>query len=486
MKLSFIEQRPYFVTDLESCLGLPAHEAYDILDRLLLAGVAKPYQEGHPDDWVDETIRGEYLANIENHKQRFKFTYVGIIEINGRIIKCFPKYIKRVPTIEDMRSVLEATERYSTEHTTLDTLQTDYSDHIPNQLALALSLLRDYFVYGLYINQRDELTLHGQGDIDWEVTVNTTSPGIRENRPYYFDYYTNDTKQDDTDYITRLHACIISECSRRLRECELDDILLLETATPYQGDRFDFGIDEYIIQRLTKELNVQFISQKRTILRSLLAWVENTSLKTDSSGIQLFGTNSFHMLWEAMCAEVFESQYTHSLKSLGITLADTFDGEDTLDSLICKPKWQAAMGGKPHDAPMTLRPDYIRIIKAGQQTNFVILDAKYYNIELDDKHVSGQPGVEDVSKQYLYQLAYKDFIDTHEMIPVNAFISPTDQPESSVVGTATMPIFTDLPAIRIVKLAASKVLNYYNSHTHLHLTDEVPELFCGKSKGKEE
>ena len=114
------------------------------------------------------------------------------------------------------------------------------------------------------------------------------------------------------------------------------------------------------------------------------------------------------------------------------------------------------------------------------------MDAKYYNIELDDKHVSGQPGVEDVSKQYLYQLAYKDFIDTHEMIPVNAFISPTDQPESSVVGTATMPIFTDLPAIRIVKLAASKVLNYYNSHTHLHLTDEVPELFCGKSKGKEE
>lgn len=35
MKLSFIEQRPYFVTDLESCLGLSAHEAYDILDRLL-------------------------------------------------------------------------------------------------------------------------------------------------------------------------------------------------------------------------------------------------------------------------------------------------------------------------------------------------------------------------------------------------------------------------------------------------------------------
>ena len=49
----------------------------------------------------------------------------------------------------------------------------------------------------------------------------------------------------------------------------------------------------------------------------------------------------------------------------------------------------------------------------------------------------------------------------HSMTPVNAFVSPTDQPESSVAGTATMPIFANLPAIQVVKLAASRVFRCY-------------------------
>ena len=486
----FIEQKPYLITDLASSLGLSAclDDARDILDHLLLAGVAKPYQEGRPDDWIDESIHGEYLAYRKNDNQRFKFVYVGIIEINGHVIKCFPKFIKHDPNIEDMRSVLNATERYNAEHTTLETSLANSQGRIPNQLALALTLIRDYLTYGLYSNQRDELTLHGQGDIDWEATINTTMPTFRDNRPYYFDYYTNDTVQDDTDYITRLHACIVSECSNRLHECELDEILQLETPTPYQGDRIDFGTDEYIIQRLRKEMNVQFVSRKQTILSSLLAWIEHTSLETNSSGIQMFGTNSFHTLWEAMCAEVFENQFTHKLKSLGITLANTDNEDDTLESLIKKPQWKARIGGHVHNAEKTLRPDYISIVRDAVHTHFVILDAKYYNIELDDRHVCGQPGVEDVSKQYLYHLAYKDFIEEHGMTSINAFISPTDQTESSVVGTAEMPIFSDLklPAIQVVKLSASKILNNYNSHTHLLLQEEVPALFSDAATHKTE
>ena len=45
---------------------------------------------------------------------------------------------------------------------------------------------------------------------------------------------------------------------------------------------------------------------------------------------------------------------------------------------------------------------------------FGIYDAKYYNINFhknsSEYKVIGQPGVADVTKQYLYQLAYDDFI----------------------------------------------------------------------------
>ncbi len=476
-QLGFTEQRTYRLDEFSKGFGSDASKARDILKRLVLAGFAKPVKADRHEGWQDEALHGEYISGEIGRDTSFVFTYVGVIEIDGHAIKCYPKFIKK-PQISDLRSVLHAIERYNAEHTGLDmAIEGDSSTRMPNLLALALLLLRDYLTYGLYSNQRDELTLHGQGEIDWETTINTTMPVIQNNRPFYFDYFTNDTRQDDTDYITRLHSCIITECSKRLKASELDLILDLDTPTPYQGERINFGTDDYICQRLRKELNIQFVSRKQTLLRNMLAWVENNNLATDASEIRMFGTNSFHTLWEAMCADVFESQYQNKLKTLGIALDGVFNGEDTLEGLIKKPQWQAAGGGEPHDADKTLRPDYIRIVRNNDHTHFVILDAKYYDIELDDKHVSGQPGVEDVSKQYLYQLAYTDFMHIHSMTPVNAFVSPTDQPESSVAGTATMPIFANLPAIQVVKLAASKVFTNYNNHTHLHLIEEVPGLF---------
>lgn len=478
-QVSFIEQRTYRLEDLSKWLGEDyAPKAKGILQRLLLARIARPVQEGNRDGWQDEALHGEYISGEIGQDTQFTFNYVGVVEIDGHVLKCYPKFIKaREPQTSDLRPILLAIERYQAEHKGLDTAIEASSLRMPNQLALALYLLRDYFTYGLYSNQCEELTLHGQGEIDWETTINTTMTVIQDNRPYYFDYYTNDTRQDDTDYITRLHACIITECSNRLKSSELDEILQLETPTPYQGKRIDFGTNDYICQRLRKELNVQFISQKQMLLCNLLTWVENANLATDASEIQMFGTNNFHTLWEVMCADVFESQYKNKLKVLGISLDGSFNGEDTLEGLIKKPQWKAASGGEPHDADKTLRPDYIRIVKSNDHTHFVILDAKYYDIELDDRHVSGQPGVEDVSKQYLYQLAYSEFMQMHSMTPINAFVSPTDQPESSVAGTATMPIFPSLPAIQVVKLAASKVVTNYNNHTHLRLNEEVQGLF---------
>lgn len=486
----FIEQRTYRLEDLSKWLGKDdAPKAKDILQRLLLARIARPVQEENRDGWQDEALHGEYISGEIGQDTQFTFNYVGVVEIDGHVLKCYPKFIKaREPQPSDLRPILQAIERYKAEHKGLDTAIEASSLRMPNQLALALYLLHDYFTYGLYSNQREELTLHGQGEIDWETTINTTMPVTRDNRPYYFDYYTNDTRKDDTDYITRLHACIITECSQRLKTSELDEILQLETPTPYQGERIDFGTDDYICQRLSKELNVQFISQKQMLLRNLLTWVENANLATDASEIQMFGTNSFHTLWEVMCAEVFAGQYSRNvdtpLKSLGIKLnkefVDSLDKKEntTLGGLIKKPQWQAEIGGKPHLTD-TLIPDYIRIVSNNNHIHFVILDAKYYDIELDDKHVSGQPGVEDVSKQYLYHLAYNDFMQKHHMVSINAFVSPTDADASYIVGTASMPIFANLnlPAIQVVKLAASKVFENYNNHTHLLLTREVPALF---------
>ncbi len=65
----------------------------------------------------------------------------------------------------------------------------------------------------------------------------------------------------------------------------------------------------------------------------------------------------------------------------------------------------------------TLKPDLVCIYPVDDEQKdycFGIYDAKYYCIDYQVKDnkakISGQPGVGDVTKQYLYQLAFDDFI----------------------------------------------------------------------------
>lgn len=45
---------------------------------------------------------------------------------------------------------------------------------------------------------------------------------IEDNRPYYMELYTEKSVEDDMDYFKRLHECVLTECSRQLRDAQLD------------------------------------------------------------------------------------------------------------------------------------------------------------------------------------------------------------------------------------------------------------------------
>ena len=65
------------------------------------------------------------------------------------------------------------------------------------------------------------------------------------------------------------------------------------------------------------------------------------------------------------------------------------------------------------------------IIVTFYKNQFIILDAKYYKLHFDENNLSGQPGLESITKQYLYELAFNEFIKNNEFIGVkNAFLLP--------------------------------------------------------------
>lgn len=115
-----------------------------------------------------------------------------------------------------------------------------------------------------------------------------------------------------------------------------------------------------------------------------------------------------------------------------------------LSDVISKPVWQHTDSGEEHVAKKTLIPDIVTI----EGNTLSIYDAKYYKITLNDKEVKNQPGVGDITKQYLYELAYKDFAEENNLsIGNNAFLMPTDSMDEIRIGTVRMEIFHQLGGV---------------------------------------
>lgn len=158
------------------------------------------------------------------------------------------------------------------------------------------------------------------------------------------------------------------------------------------------------------------------------------------------------------------------LGSLPISLADGYNPQDLLISLIEKPKWNGYMQDSKEFqkiANETLVPDLVSIHKLNNSHQFIIFDAKYYNIQLEqEKELRGQPGIGDITKQYLYQLAYKKFVNDHGIQDVkNCFLMPTEQQRIIVKGYVNIEMLDvmGLQSIQIRQLSADIMFSHYLS-----------------------
>ena len=54
-----------------------------------------------------------------------------------------------------------------------------------------------------------------------------------------------------------------------------------------------------------------------------------------------------------------------------------------------------------------LTPDILKVFSKDNKKYLLILDAKYYNMTFKNEKLQGNPGIEDITKQYLYHSALK-------------------------------------------------------------------------------
>lgn len=431
------ELKPYSIDGLAGEFGMDVGRTLQTVEELMARGIIR-YRTDKSADGVD--VSDEDDAEDD---ERYQFNFVGMAMVGDLVVIAYPKYFRRgVPTVGEMRRIMRVLKR-DAGRASVATL-TDEGGQTDDELSVMLALLELYAEYGVYSNFVEGRELNGSGTIDWNRTIGSHLPILAIGRPVYVEYETRKTLRDDSDFITRLHRAVLTECSRQLFGAHVGNLLSLDEVELSDEGVDEFGDVEALKWRLERERGVQFVDWKIAVLDLLWRYLLNRENTAERDEIRALGTTSFYHLWEEACKTAFGDALSTKLGKLGFPLKGEWAERkrDTLLGIIESPKWERCRGnGYVECNPVaTLIPDTISFAVDGNgRRAFCIYDAKYYVPSAGDK-IKGQPGLESVTKQFLYQSAYKDFVLDHGFdYVVNAFLAPTASDKLRELARVSFP-----------------------------------------------
>ena len=446
----FREQKQYYNFDsFKKELGLKDDSQVEkIIERLRYRKLIKPTtQEQFNNASVDEDIEEEINIGkiVPGSNNGFTFDFVGVAYTKNCILKCYPKYIDDECSQEEFdlkykqhfKLIVKAIKKYNEEkRQRVKFYNGEIKSENFNRLSVMLYILNDYLENGIYTNQKTIIETNGEGEIDWDKTINETFALIKNNQPYYFDLQTINTVNNDEDFIKLVHECIVSDCSRELLNTDVLDMFDLNGEEITSMTLNDLGDKEYIKYKLENELKSQYVTKKQNLLKTLYAYVDASQNGFNDSEFSFYGVHKFAPVWEKACSEIFEDIKDIPLKKLeshGYLGFDNFRISDetkkkSLMQLIEQAKWY--FNEKLVAKSDSLKPDTISI----KNKTFYLMDAKYYLVTENDKgDISGQPGIESIVKQFAYHKAYYDLLQYSNLTKVsNSFLIPKSIPENDM------------------------------------------------------
>ena len=413
------EQKRYKQEKLCKLFKCSEEKLIKILKRLKEFGIVKSVKAVDVQKEMAELLEQDVVVNdieIGSDEYYYVFTFVGIIVIEGIVLKCYPKYLVKTENPKrELIQIIKVLEKYSAKEQIVQMLNENNEERSFNLLAVLLFLMYDYYESGVYNNTQEIIESNGSGEILWDKTINETFTLLSGNKPYYIELQTRKRINDEYDYFKRLHEYILTKTSEELSEAGLIELFELTEINLSDEELNDFGEKDYVLNRLENELNRQFN-----------------------------------------------------------TLKKEYDNNARLIDLIEKPLWSVT--GKT--AKDTLIPDLVSISKNSTGYDFIIFDAKYYNAHLVmNVTPKGQPGIESITKQYLYQLAYQKFIKEHGFARVrNCFLMPTEEDKIIKKGEVSMKILGSLGLenIKVRFIPAKMAYEHYLSGRKINI--EMLEL----------
>jgi hypothetical protein len=242
-----------------------------------------------------------------------------------------------------------------------------------------------------------ELEYNGQGEINWDETIERYQPVFLKGasdapRPCYMDTATEISLPDENNFLTRLHQCLVTTWGRKLEELGLSSVLRVNVPLLSEDELDFFGEPDWQIDRINKELGVQFVTKSRhtlQLMKELIARMSNS--ETELCNQLSFGMNKAEHLWEFACAAVLGSELGENISDCGLTWPRGGSFRDYMP----RPVWKQIGQESPESTDKNAydlesrksgwRLDFIRTYppkeeRIGSVEKLVILDAKYYDV----------------------------------------------------------------------------------------------------------
>jgi hypothetical protein len=374
---------------------------------------------------IDELLKKKILKII---KGDYKFEYVGAIIYKDIFIMCQPKYVKERLDKEQIVQILKLLRLYSNRENLskdeLETLGTNPLDS-SSKLSLAYFILEDYSFNNLYTKEIKVIESDGDGEIDWDYTIDQADMILSNGQPFYLNMYTNRKIYDSNDLLTLLHKHVVYSCNEYIHKSGIGEYLMMSKIDVDNVGEINLALDE-IIYIIDQELNIQYNDIKKLTLQAMKSYFLADYNKGIDSNIDFFGSRYFHIVWEKVCSFVLNNQYEKYKK------------------YIEKPTW--IFGDKQYNSDR-LKPDIIHI--SAENNVFVIADAKYYNLKYKNG-LENNPGIGDITKQYLYQLALKPKIEDEGYLDTkNVLLFPTEKNEIKIIGSVSLDFLNNVQLKKI-------------------------------------
>lgn len=421
--------------------------------------------------------------NNKTERMEYSFDFVGIIMFKNCIVKCIPKYYTDIESNKDniLKKIIKVIKKYRNTQDDIVGFSNVNSDKELNYLSIICYILDDYLQYDLYSNDKSIYEMNGNGEIEWERTINDIQEYIVNGRPVYFDLITSEIVNNEGDYIRKIHKYVVGQCSKMLNEHGILDMLSYPLIEFSDAEEL-YDDTDFVINRITKELDTEFNSRKQELLRTLKLYFVHKQNYGEENYEGFVGTMDFNIVWEKICSSVLENKLENRTKNIK-WIEDNYISKDDkgkkLKELIPYPVWKKD-GCTESVKATTVKIDIISIIKENGLRYFIIWDAKYYNIKFTEDEIDDNPGVQDIIKQYVYNFVYKKFIKEQKFDKsYNILLFPSEDDTVSIEGKAEFEILQkklEVDDILVMKMPVEIIFDLYLNNRIIDFKDIINYL----------